>query len=572
MVGFSAASYGAIKAWMAGSAAAKQLDVSLASRSLTDSYIIDTDTAGDVDDAVNFAIVARAVRRGEAKVRGVVVSCTIDTSAPCVRGMLDAYGMTNVPVYAYQGATGTYNNTYTSTVRNRFGPYNALRTAFTDDLTGYRTMLAAALDGSVTILSNGGMTSLSRLLDSPADGISSLTGMQLVTAKVKRLVAMAGSYPTSSGSPEYNMSRDPAGSQNVANNWPTPIVFFGNEVGVSVYSGPSPDSDPQYDPVAYAFEVFGSVGGTLLAQRRNSWDQCASIYAFYGLSPWYTISTSGVVTVDGSGNSLWTANASGKHYYLSLATGVMPLADTVNAMLAEIDLTPQKPANRSKFLFQFSEGAGLRVYDAAKEDMSARIGYTTAGAPTWTAASSSYVLTFNGTSHAIVLPYRAGFNSQQIVLGALIKPSSISGVRQIIARQDWSTAGNAIFHFKLVSGKLTFCIYDSTGSGTDYTETGTSISAGTTYMVTAQINGTALTLRVNGVVVLTTTMARSLFVGRTSARVMIGARVNGSNVMGDYFVGDVAAVALTGNAVAADLTAMETALRSTATTKGWTIP
>lgn len=546
----------------------------LAGLGLQRSYIIDTDTAGDVDDAVNFALVARIVARGDMKLRGVVVSSTVDTSAPCVRGYLDAYRLNQVPVYAYQGATGVYNNTFTATVRNRFGPYNAVRSAFVDDLTGYRKMLAAAPDKTVAILSNGGFTALSRLLNSPADGISSLTGAELISRKVEFLGSMAGTLPNSAGSPEYNMSRDPAASQNVVNNWPTPIIFFGNEAGLNVYTGPSSDSDPLLDPLAYTFEVFGQNGGTLLAQRRNSWDPCATLYGVYGLGPWYTISAPGVVTVDGAGNNLWTANAGGKHYYLSLVSAAntpVVLADTINAMISEMDLTPKVP-NRSKFFFNFAEGSGLRVYDSSREDMSARTGYTVATAPTWKAVSGGYVLTFNGTSHSINLPYRAGFNSQQVVMGALIELTSISGTRQIIARQDWSTAPNANFHFKVVNGKLTFTIYDSTGSGTDYAESGTSIAAGTKYMVTASVMGTSLIIRVNGVVVLTVTMVRSLFIGQNSARIFIGSRINAARVQAEYLAGDIAAVALIANATATDLTSMEAALRAKAAQVGWAIP
>jgi inosine-uridine nucleoside N-ribohydrolase len=536
------------------------------------SLIIDTDMAGDVDDLVAFAAMLRAVGRGEAKLLGVIVSSTVDTAAPAARAVLDRYGHPEVPVYAYQGATGTYNDTFTSALRNAFGPYNQSRTAYTDDLTGYRTILAAAPNSSVTVVCIGGQVGLSRLLSSPADGLSSLSGAALIASKVLKLVVMGGTMPTSAGSPEYNLSRDPASSQNVAANWPTPVVWMGSEIGGSVYSGPSTDSDPTIDPVAYGFQTFAQNGGVLLLDRRQSWDPLAISYAIYGLRSAYTVAgANGTMTIDGSGNNTWSATP-GQHTYLAKAFSDVKLADELLDTLAATDLTPAKPRNRSSFIFPMTEGTGLAIADQSHEDMSARLGATTASAPAWTdLGSSKYVLAFNGTSHVVRVPYRGGFNSQQVVISAIVKPTAVTGVQQIMARSDW-TAPNAVWQFAINAGKLQFVIFNSAGSGTAYPTASAAVTAGAWALVTAYINGTSLTLYVNGVSVLSTTMSSGIFVGLNSARILMGARLNSALSVTDYFGGQIAGAAYKAGAVAGDVTSIETSLRAIATAKSITLP
>ena len=60
----------------------------------------------------------------------------------------------------------------------------------------WRTALAAADDGSVEIITIGFLNSIYEVLISPADGISSMTGLELVTAKVSKMWSMGGDWAT----------------------------------------------------------------------------------------------------------------------------------------------------------------------------------------------------------------------------------------------------------------------------------------------------------------------------------------------------------------------------------------
>ena len=533
--------------------------------------IIDQDICGDVDDLVALAVALRGVDRGMARLLGIVVSSTVDTAAPAARAILDRYGHPEVPVYAYQGSTGSYNDTFTSSLRNAFGTLNQSRTAYTDDLTGYRTLLAAAQDASVTIVGIGGLVSLSRLLNSPADSISGLTGAALVAQKVVKLVVMGGTMPTSGVSPEYNLSRDPTSSQNIANNWPTQVVWMGSEIGGSVYSGATSDADPAVDPIAYGYQIFAQNGGVLLLDRRQSWDALAVDYAIRGLRTAYTVAgANGTMTVDASGNNTWSVTA-GRHSYLAKAFSDVKLADELQDALVAADLTPAKPRNRPSFLFPMTEGSGLVIADQNKEDMTARLGATTAGAPTWTdLGSGKWVLGFNGTSHVARVPYRGGFNSNQLVVSAVVKLNNLTGAQQLLARQDW-TAPNSLWQLASNAGKIQFAVFNNAGSGSSYGTASAVLSAGTWALVTAYANGTSLTLYLNSVSQLSTTMTAGVGTWLNSSRILIGARLSSALSVTDFFNGQMACCAFKAGASAADVTSIESSLRSIASAKGITV-
>ena len=61
-----------------------------------------------------------------------------------------------------------------------------------------------------------------------------LSGIELVSKKVKKLVSMAGRFPEGS---EFNVLIDSAASEYVFDNWPTPVIFSGFEIGWEIRTG-----------------------------------------------------------------------------------------------------------------------------------------------------------------------------------------------------------------------------------------------------------------------------------------------------------------------------------------------
>ena len=304
--------------------------------------ILLTDYAGDCDDAAAMAIAARAHEQGDINLLGVVVTSTVATSAPGARGNLDAYGLESVPVYAYQGSVGTYNDRYSIQMRDEFGVPGQTRTAYQDDVTGLRTLLAAAPNGSVKLIDVGAPISTARLLASPADGISPLTGAELIAAKVAGLWAMAGNFPT--GVSEYNMNRDVASSQAVYANWPTPIYAHGGEVGATIFTGPAPGTIYGHDPVRTAFDAFQNVyGGILQNGRRQSWDPATVHHAIYGNQALYSLSAPGTIAIDGAGVSTWTAGGGNRQYVIKTATDA-EIAASMQALIDDYAIIVPSPS------------------------------------------------------------------------------------------------------------------------------------------------------------------------------------------------------------------------------------
>ena len=340
--------------------------------------IILTDYAGDCDDTAAMAIAARAHEQGDINLLGVVTTSTVATSAPGVRGNLDAYGLESIPVYAYQGSVGTYNNRFSIQMRDEFGVPGQTRTAYQDDVTGLRTLLAAAPNGSVKLIDIGAPVSTARLLASPADAISPLTGAELIAAKVVGLWAMAGNFPT--GVSEYNMNRDVASSQAVYANWPTPIYAHGGEVGGTIFTGPAPGTFYGADPVKTAFDAFQNVyGGILQNGRRQSWDPATVHHAIYGNQALYSLSAAGTIAIDGTGVSTWTAGGGNRQYVIKTATDAA-IAASMQALIDDYAIIVPSPSAAVDAailalspLFLLSAPDGTTIPDATGNGRSATI-------------------------------------------------------------------------------------------------------------------------------------------------------------------------------------------------------
>lgn len=537
--------------------------------------IIDTDYSGDCDDALALSLAIKA-HQDELFTLSVVVSSDIDTAAPAVRATLDTYGLTEVPVYAYQGTVGNYNNNFTASVRNRFRNSTDVRSNYTDDVTGYRTLLANAADASVKIVALGGLTALSRLLDSPADSISPLTGSELIAAKVTSLVSMAGTFPTSSGTPEYNMAQDPTGSQNVCDNWPTPIIFHGSEVGGTIATGPWVYTDQFLDPIKYAYDLYqvnvGGMSGSAFQTglKRFAWDSVAMYYALYGAGTSFGMGGSnGTVTIDGSGNNSWSASPVGTRSYVNKS-----VADSVILALVESKQAYLAPPDASQFLIELDEGTGEYSEDATAPSVRAfRGGSPITGQgqdPTWLdLGTNQWCLDFDG-GDGLTIQEHAGFNSTDIFVGALVRFDSVTSTRVIVARED-GAAPKRHWNLRNNAGKLEFV--GTTSGGTSYTVTPstTDLTTATWYMVSALVVGTSVKLRKNGSEIHSGTITAAINNTSSKARVMIGSRLNSSNIGTDFLDGRIAGVVFKAGASASDVATLEAQLTALATAKGITL-
>jgi purine nucleosidase len=125
-----------------------------------------------------------------------------------------------------------------------------------------RDVLARQPDRSVVIVQVGFSINLTRLLESPLDEHSPLAGRELVQKKVRLLSLMAGAFQPIEGKQhlEYNVVKDIHSARKLAQNWPTPMIYSGFEIGLAIaYPAFSIERDYNYvahHPLAEAYCLF----------------------------------------------------------------------------------------------------------------------------------------------------------------------------------------------------------------------------------------------------------------------------------------------------------------------------
>lgn len=288
--------------------------------------ILDTDFGCDQDDAAALGVAIKRHLDGDVNLLGVIVSSDIDASAGAARATLDHYGLTGVPVGAYQGTAGSYVDVFAEDIRDHFGTVGQSRTAYVDSTTLYRQLIATATR-DVTIVTVGGLTALSLFRLSAADVISASNGNTLATNNVTQLISMAGDY--TSGVGEFNMSRDATSSKDIGDNWPTPVIWHGYSIGSTVTSGPPAGADVDTDPIKRAY----GAGAT----TRPSWDPLAVLYAIDGPGSNFGMGGSnGTNTISTpSGNNTWTSTT-GNDSYVSKVASDAALGAELNAILDDL--------------------------------------------------------------------------------------------------------------------------------------------------------------------------------------------------------------------------------------------
>jgi inosine-uridine nucleoside N-ribohydrolase len=286
--------------------------------------VFDTDMASDVDDVGALASLHALADLGEAEILAVGISSRNEDVGPCVDAIDTWYGRPDIPIGYQRGLQAGYpkdsgkatESKYAEAVGKAF-PHRLARSSDAPDAALlYRKVLAAQPDGSVVVVSVGFLTNLRSLLDTPPDAISAQSGEELVRSKVRLWVAMAGKFPDGrfrDGQGEYNLRVDTAAAQRALNDWPTPVVFSGFEIGARVLTGKALRAVPERNPVRAAYLHFNGL------ENRESWDQTALLYAVRGAGPYWTESGPGLCLMHAgllSGYNEWIPTPRKSHRYL----------------------------------------------------------------------------------------------------------------------------------------------------------------------------------------------------------------------------------------------------------------
>ena len=278
--------------------------------------ILDTDLGPDYDDVGAMAVLHALADSGQVRLLATLSSNKDERVVPCIEVINAYFRRPDIPVGAPKGEGGVSLTTWhqakwTDSLPARYPHRTACTSDAPDAVAVYRRVLAAQPDSSVVVCSIGFLTNLKNLLLSPGDAVSPLSGRELVSSKVRRLVVMGGTFPRGM---EFNIYRDAASARIVAEQWPTEIVFSGSEIGDKIRTGKRLAESPvENSPVKDAYVLCfaeGDPGG------RMSWDLTAAWVAVKGYAPYYAVERGTFRVVDDEGRNEWTPDARGRHLRL----------------------------------------------------------------------------------------------------------------------------------------------------------------------------------------------------------------------------------------------------------------
>ncbi len=288
--------------------------------------ILDTDIGNDVDDVLALAMLHALQTRGDCELLGVTITKPDELAGPFVDAMNTFYGRPEIPIGFTRAGLTNVPSKFLHLAKVMDGgklryPHSLRRSSDAPPATQLlRSLLSRQADHSVVLVQIGFFSNLAALLDTPADASSPLTGRELVQQKVRLLSVMAGAFQTIVKNHhycEYNVINDLPAAQEVARDWPSPMVWSGFEIGIAVpYPAISIEQDFSYvahHPAAEAYCLFEPP-----PHNRPTWDLTSTLYGVFPDRDYFSLSPPGRVTVESDGFTRFTPGENGRDRFLML--------------------------------------------------------------------------------------------------------------------------------------------------------------------------------------------------------------------------------------------------------------
>ncbi len=298
--------------------------------------IFDTDLGPDYDDVGALAFLHAMADSGKVEILATVASNKHELVAPSINVINTYFGRSDLPVGAPKTAGVNLGSSqhWADSIVQKY-PHSIKSTSEAADAVDiYRKVLNNQPDKSVTIVTVGFLTNLSNLLKSKPDNNSPLSGMELVTRKVSKLISMAGRFPEGK---EFNVFMDSVSSKFVYENWPGEVIFTGYEIGSQIFTGLKLiKSDIMNSPVKDVFRI--SI--PLSEEDKNgrmSWDETAVLIAVYGTDGFFD-TVRGRIIVNNDGSNNWENSASGKQFYVTKKMPFPEVSSFIEARMMHLPL------------------------------------------------------------------------------------------------------------------------------------------------------------------------------------------------------------------------------------------
>jgi len=310
--------------------------------------IFDTDMGNDVDDVMALCMIHALQTRGTVELLAVTITKDHLQAAAFVDAVNTFYGRPDVPVGVVKGGAtpepGKFN--LLADAKNEDGslryPHDLMSGNDAPEAVGLiRKLLATQPDASVVLVQTGFFTNFRRLLESPPDANSTLSGRDLIAKKVKVLSIMAGAFQTVDWNTrhlEYNVVKDIPAAKTLANEWPSPVVWSGYEIGVAAaFPHVAIEQDfesVKHHPLKEAYCLYNPP-----PHDRPTWDPTALLYAVFPDRGYFSLSPSGTVTVEDNGATWFRPSRDGKgrDRYLVMSA---EQASRVREVILQLCVTP----------------------------------------------------------------------------------------------------------------------------------------------------------------------------------------------------------------------------------------
>jgi len=277
--------------------------------------IFDTDIGNDCDDVLALGVIHALQSRGECRLLAVTITKDHEFAAAFTDAINTFYGRGDIPIGVCRSGVTDQVGEFNVLAEQRDGatlryPHDlASGRDAPDAVDVLRQSLAASDNGSVVICQVGFSTNLAHLLGSKPDHHSPLGGGELVKQKVRLLSIMAGAFQQIRNNKgqlydhkEYNIVQDLPSAQTLCRDWPTPIVWSGFEIGISLaYPHQSIAQDYGYvehHPLAEAYRLYSPP-----PHDRPTWDLTSVLYAVRPNHGYFDLSPAGRVTVADNGRT-----------------------------------------------------------------------------------------------------------------------------------------------------------------------------------------------------------------------------------------------------------------------------
>ncbi|MGQ8337483.1 nucleoside hydrolase [Sunxiuqinia sp. A32] len=279
------------------------------------SVIFDTDIQGDYDDVGAIAMLHAFADSGYIEILATMASNRSPLVVPTIDVINTYFGRPEIPIGVLKEGGVSQDSRelhWPDSLIAHFPHKYQSNDEASDAVEVYRRILSEQPDTSVTIISVGFLTNLKNLLLSKPDSLSSLDGRDLVAQKVKHWVAMAGGFPEGK---EANVRKDSTSSVYAIDNWPTPIIFSGFEIGLQIKTGLRLINDcSEENPIRMAYAI-SIPKRPYDKEGRRSWDQTAVLAAVKGFDPYFKYQAGCFITSK-DGSNYWKNDPNGKHKHL----------------------------------------------------------------------------------------------------------------------------------------------------------------------------------------------------------------------------------------------------------------